>query len=320
MPIQESTYTAPLLFQNGHVATIYAGLFRRVNGLIQRRERIKLADGDFLDLDWSYAENESQKAVILLHGLEGHGQRPYITGSARILNEAGFDACAVNFRGCSGETNHLFRSYHSGATEDLEAVIKHLISLDKYSGIYIKGFSLGGNLALKYLGEGREIPAEVKGTVAVSVPCDLHDSLIQLLKPKNLLYARRFRRHLVDKLWAKHQKFPDMISKSEIAEIRTLKDFDDIYTSKAHGFKDAIDYYRQCSSKQFLGSIRTPALIINARNDSFLGNACYPEDEARKNKYVFLNMPFHGGHVGFQGKNNVSYTEDVASKFLSEIC
>ncbi len=319
MPIQESKYSPPLLFRNGHIATIYAGLFRRVYGLEQKRERMILPDGDFLDLDWSYTRSEANRVVILLHGLEGHGQRPYITGSAKMFNVAGYDACAVNFRGCSGETNTLFRSYHSGATEDLEAVINHIIELDRYSEIYIKGFSLGGNMTLKYLGEGRKVPKEVKAAVTVSVPCNLHDSLIQLLKPKNVLYAKRFRNHLVAKLWAKHEKFPELITAREIKAVKNLKDFDDIYTSKAHGFENALDYYAQCSSGQFLKYIQLPTLIINARNDSFLGPPCYPEEEASKNPMLYLKMPVYGGHVGFFGAQNISYTEKMAVHFLDEV-
>ena len=315
----EIPYSPPLLFRNGHIATIYAGLFRRVHGVEQQRERMNLPDGDFMDLDWSYSKNESDKLVVLLHGLEGHGQRPYITGSAKIFNQHGYDACAVNFRGCSGETNTLFRSYHSGATEDLDAVLNHVVSLEKYSQIIIKGFSLGGNMTLKYLGEGRSVPKEVKAAVAISVPCDLHDSLIQLLKPKNVLYAKRFRNHLVAKLWAKHEKFPDLISREEIRAIKNLKDFDDIYTSKAHGFDDAIDYYTRCSSKQFLKGVNTPTLIINARDDSFLGQACYPIEEVDNNENLFMEMPAYGGHVGFYEKDNISYTEKLAVKFLREL-
>lgn len=319
MPIQESKYSPPLLFRNGHIATIYAGLLRRVDGLVQKRERITLPDGDFLDLDWSYARTPVKKMVILLHGLEGHGQRPYITGSAKIFNQAGYDACAVNFRGCSGETNKMFRSYHSGATEDLEAVIDYVIGMDKYSEVYIKGFSLGGNMTLKYLGEGRKVPEQVKAAVAVSVPCDLHDALIQLLKPKNILYAKRFRNHLVAKLWAKHPKYPNDITVKEIRAIKNLKDFDDIYTSKAHGFENAIDYYNKCSSNQFLKGIQIPSLIINAKNDSFLGASCYPEEEAWKNNSVYLKMPVYGGHVGFYDSTNISYTEKMSIKFLQEV-
>ncbi len=318
MPIVPSEYSPPFWFRNSHTSTIYAGLFRRVKGLEQKRKRIILPDGDFLDLDWSYAETPSRKLVVLLHGLEGHGQRPYMTGSAKMFNTLGFDACAVNFRGCSGETNLLFRSYHSGATEDLEAVIEHVVSLDTYTSIYIKGFSLGGNMTLKYLGEGRNIPKQLKAVVAVSVPCDLHDSLIQLQKTQNALYSRRFINHLVNKLWFKNQRFPKQISVTEIKAIRTLKDFDDIYTSKAHGFKDAMDYYVQCSSKQFLPGIGIPTLLVNAKDDSFLGSSCYPVKEARNNPSLYLDMPVYGGHVGFNERGNISYTERIAGKFIAE--
>ena len=139
-----------------------------------------------------------------------------------------------------------------------------------YSEIYLKGFSLGGNLLLKYLGEGNDVPRELKGAVAVSVPCDLHSSCKQLMSPKNVLYAIRFKGNLLDKLRQKQTLFPEMISDADIKKIKTLKDFDDIYTSRAHNFKDALDYYEQCSSLQFLPNIKVPSLIINAKNDSFL--------------------------------------------------
>ena len=318
MPLVSSDYNPPLFFKNGHISTIYSGIVRTVNGISQARERLELLDGDFLDLDWSYAAKQNQKVVVLLHGLEGNAQRPYIIGSAKLFIKNGYDSCAVNFRGCSGEVNRRYRSYHSGATEDLEAVIYYLLESKKYSEIYIKGFSLGGNLTLKYLGEGREVPKEVKGAIAVSVPCSLHSSLKQLLKPKNFLYAKRFKNHLLEKLRAKQQLFPEKISDEDIKNVRTLKDFDDIYTSRAHGFKDALDYYAQCSCLQFLNRIKVPSLIINAQNDSFLGIECYPRKEAAKNQNVYLEVPKYGGHVGFLNSENITYTEQRAIKFLKE--
>jgi hypothetical protein len=319
MPQLPSPYDPPFLFKNGHVSTVYYGLFRKIDGLAQERERLELPDGDFMDLDWSYAMARSKKVVILLHGLEGHGQRPYITGSAKQLNGGGFDCCAVNFRGCSGETNRLYRSYHSGATEDLHAVVQHILETKKYSEIYVKGFSLGGNMALKYAGESKSLPTALKGIVVVSVPCDLYSSLRALLRMENALYASRFKKHLVAKLRAKQKLFPELIPNNDIEKIKTLKDFDDIYTSRAHGFKDALDYYAQCSSLQFLKNIHIPSLIINARNDSFLGPECYPVLEAEANQKIYLEMPAYGGHVGFFDANNIAYTEKRALKFLSEI-
>ncbi|WP_421808513.1 YheT family hydrolase [Flagellimonas sp.] len=319
MPQLDSDYTPPLLFKNGHFATIYSGIIRSVNGVVQKRERITLSDGDFLDLDWSDSVTQTQKLVILLHGLEGDAQRPYITGSAKILNQNGYDTCAVNYRGCSGEPNVKYRSYHSGATEDLIEVLNHILNTKNYSEIYLKGFSLGGNLLLKYLGEGNEVPKEIKGAVAVSVPCNLHDSCKQLLSTKNIMYAIKFKGNLLGKLRQKQQMFPDKISGNDIKSIKTLKDFDDIYTSQAHGFEDALDYYEKSSSLQFLPHIQVPSLIINAKDDSFLGPECYPIKETDKNTKLFLEMPSYGGHVGFWGKNNITYTEKRALAFFNSI-
>lgn len=319
MPLVSSNYSPPLFFKNGHFATIYCGLFRKVNGVFQKRERLPLPDGDFLDLDWSDSITPSKKLVILLHGLEGDGQRPYITGSAKLFNQNGYDACAVNYRGCSGETNTLYRSYHSGVTEDLKEVIGHILKTKDYSEIYIKGFSLGGNLALKYLGEDSTVPKEIKGAVAVSVPCNLHSSCQQLLTFNNILYAIRFKRNLIAKLRKKQELFPDLITDSDIKKIKNLKDFDDIYTSKAHNFKDALDYYTQCSSLQFLPNIKVPSLIINALDDSFLDPECYPFSEAEQNPNLYLETPKHGGHVGFWGKHNITYTEKKALDFFNQL-
>ena len=319
MPQLTSDYTPPLFFKNGHFSTIYSGIIRSVNGVVQKRERITLSDGDFLDLDWSDSVTPSKKLVILLHGLEGDAQRPYITGSAKILNQNSYDACAVNYRGCSGEPNVKYRSYHSGATEDLIEVLNHILNTKNYSEIYLKGFSLGGNLLLKYLGEGNDVPKEIKGAVAVSVPCNLHDSCKQLLSIKNIMYAIKFKGNLLGKLRQKQHMFPDKISDNDIKSIKTLKDFDDIYTSQAHGFEDALDYYKKSSSLQFLPHIQVPSLIINAKDDSFLGPECYPIKETDRNNKLFLEMPSYGGHVGFWGKNNITYTEKRALAFFDSI-
>lgn len=221
MPILNSTYKPLFLFKNGFVSTVYSGLVRRVK-LDQERERMTLGDGDFLDLDWSYSKTKSNKLIILLHGLEGNGQRPYMTGTAKLFNENGVDAVCVNFRGCSGEDNVKFSSYHSGATGDLKAVIAHVISTKGYSEIYLKGISLGANIILKYLGELNLIPDQIKAAVAVSVPCYLAGSALELHKFKNKLYHDRFLRHLLDKLKIKQKRFPELLSLKELNSIKTL--------------------------------------------------------------------------------------------------
>ena len=318
MPILESTYKPPFYFKNGFISTVYSGLIRRVS-LNQERERIMLSDGDFLDLDWSFSNKKSNKLIILLHGLEGHGQRPYMTGTAKHFNSNDIDAVCVNFRGCSGENNLNYYSYHSGFIDDLHAVIKHAIVSKDYSEIYLKGISLGANVILKYLGEHNNIPNQVKASIAVSVPCDLHGSCKELHKLKNKLFHDRFLKDLVEHLKEKQRLFPEELSVEKINTIKTLFEFDNVYTSKAHGFKDALDYYQKSSSLQFLSSITVPSLIINALNDSFLSPECYPIKEAKNNANLFLEMPNQGGHAGFVDKNNIYYNEHRALAFIKNL-
>ena len=186
-----------------------------------------------------------------------------------------------------------------------------------YSEIYLKGFSLGGNIILKYLGEHHAIPDQVKASIAVSIPCDLYGSCKELHKLKNKLFHDRFLRDLVKHLKEKQKLFPEELSIELINTIKTLIEFDTIYTSKAHGFKDALDYYKKSSSLQFLHNIKTPTLIINALNDSFLSSECYPVKEAKRNPNLYLEMPNYGGHAGFVDKKNVYYNEKRALDFIN---
>ena len=319
MPVVESTYKPLYLLKNGFVATVYSGLFRHVNGVNQERERLTLADGDFLDLDWSHSVEKSNKLCILLHGLEGDSKRPYMLGASKHFNMNGIDTVSVNFRGCSGESNVKYRSYHSGDTDDLEEVIQHLISTKSYSEIYINGFSLGGNVILKYLGARENIPIQIKAAIAISVPCSLYGSCVELHKFKNIPYHDRFKGDLIRKLKQKQIQFPDNITSDEINGIKTLKDFDDVYTSKAHGFKDAMDYYTKSSSLQFLENIKIPTLVINALNDSFLSHDCFPVKAAKHNPNLYLEMPKYGGHVGFIASKNVYYNEKRGLEFLGRL-
>lgn len=318
MPLVASAYRPGMLYRNGHVSTIYSAVLRKVDAPDQVRERISLPDGDFLDLDWTPAKGSPGKVLLLLHGLEGNTQRPYMLGAAKLFAENGYEVCAVNFRGCSGEPNRRFRSYHSGATEDLEAVLRHVLETRAGARVYLKGFSLGGNLILKFLGEHPRFSRRLAGAAVISVPCDLHDSLRQLEQRKNWPYARRFLSSLRAKAEQKQRQFPDRLSKGEVENIRTLKDFDDFYTSRAHGFKDALDYYQKCSSKQFLPGIALPTLLLNARNDSFLGPACYPVAACRSHPRLHLEIPAFGGHVGFVGTGAYFYSELRSLEFLDQ--
>lgn len=317
MPIVTSHFKSSFLFRNGFVSTVYSGLIRRLK-INQFRERITLRDDDFIDLDWSYGDKPSKSVVILLHGMEGHGQRPYITGPALLFNKNNIDAICVNFRCCSGELNLNYSSYHLGMSEDLDDVVKHVISLDKYDSIFIKGISLGANMLLKYFGEGNDIPSQVKGGMAVSAPCDLSGSAKALHEVRNLPYQINFLWGLLKRLKLKQKQYPDLITKSQVRSIFTLNDFDEVYTSRAHGFKNAQDYYKKASSLQFLKTIKTPVLVLNALNDSFLSKDCFPYKEAKENPYLHLETPSKGGHVGFISLNDFYYNEKRALEFFLE--
>ncbi|AUC81237.1 YheT family hydrolase [Lacinutrix sp. Bg11-31] len=319
MPILTTTYKPKFIFRNGHLSTIYSGLLRKVEGVTQKRERLTLPDNDFLDLDWSYTTKKTNQLLIVLHGLEGNAQRHYMLGSAKMANQNNIDAVCVNFRGCSGEVNNSFQSYHSGKTDDLASVLKHITEQFHYDTIYLKGFSLGGNVILKYLGENNQIPKQVKGAVTVSVPVFLRGSLEKLMSIENVLYSKKFLKNLRAKLKGKQELFPQNIKNEDLIAIKTLKDFDDFYTSKAHNFIDAYDYYEKSSSLPFLAGIKIPTLLINAQNDSFLSKECYPIEAAKQNEYLYLEMPKYGGHVGFCDSENIYYSEKRMLEFISKL-
>lgn len=304
MPLLQSTYRAPRFLSGGHLQTLFATLFRRVTGVRYQRERVELDDGDFLDLDWSRVG--AGRLVVLCHGLEGDTSQPYIRGMAKAFNRIGWDALAWNYRGCSGEPNRTLRAYHSGATEDLEAVLLHALKNKNYSKAALVGFSLGGNLILKYLGErGAKIDARIQKAVAFSVPCDLKASSAHLAKPANKIYMMAFLSRLKKKIRAKKKLFPGQIDDRGYFKLKTFKDFDDRYTATLHGFKDALDYWKQSSALGYLDAISIPTLMVNAQDDPFLPEECFPEAVARNHPYLYLETPPTGGHVGF-----VSFNED----------
>lgn len=318
MPLISSNYIPPPLYRSGDVATIYAATLRKVPGRVPERERLELNDGDFLDLDWFYSEETSDKAVILLHGLAGNSTRPYMKGMAKIFNKNGWDAISVNLRGCSDEMNRLYRSYHAGVTNDLEEIVAHVLSDSKYQYITLVGFSLGGNIVLKYLSEERKFPAEILTGIGISVPCDLAGSLGAINRMRNFVYAQRFLMNLKEQLLARAEKFPEKVNPDAVKKCRSLRDIDNLYTSRAHGFKDASDYYKKASSLFSLENIQIPSLIINAKNDSFLSEESYPYKKAENSEYLHLETPMYGGHVGFVSKSTHYYHEKSALEFAEK--
>ena len=339
MPLIPSDHAAPFYLFNGHLQTIIPSL-RRVKGVHYQRERIRTSDGDFLDLDWSLTESRTEslpksqtelptestagqptdRLAILSHGLEGDSRRPYVLGMVRELNARGWDALAWNYRGCSGEPNQELRFYHSGATDDLEAVVHHALATGRYRQLALIGFSLGGNLTLKYLGEqGTALPSEIHRAVVFSVPLDLRSCAVKLGTRGNLLYHHRFLRSLRRKVRTKAARMPEQLN-LDYRLVKTLRDFDNHYTAPLHGFRDADEYYQRCSAKGFLASITIPTLIVNAKNDPILAAECYPVETVRNLPRVFLEIPEKGGHCGFFAKtlHGTYWSEARALRFLEE--
>ncbi len=304
-------YTPPVLLFNRHLETIYPSLLRKVSFRRPRRERITTPDDDFLDLDWY--EQGAKKLVLISHGLEGNSNRSYMVGMSRAFFRAGYDVVAWNFRGCSGEINRQLRFYHSGATDDLHTVISHIAR--SYHDIRLVGFSLGGNMTLKYLGE-RIVHAAVKKAVAISVPLNLYTSCVVISRPSNWIYTRRFLISLSAKVRAK-PALARVLDVGKLSAMRTLLEFDDHFTGPLHGFSGARDYYQRCSSITFLPQIKVPTLLLNALNDPFLSPECYP---VVSNPNITTGYPGRGGHVGFArfDGNGLYWSEMRALAFMDE--
>lgn len=297
--IEKSRYRAPMWLPGGHLQTIYPALFRKVARVTQRLERLELPDGDFIDLAW--ASQGRRRLAILSHGLEADYDAAYMQGMAAALVRNGWDVLVWNFRGCGDEPNRLLRMYHSGATEDLDAVVGHALENHPAESVALIGFSLGGNLTLKYLGESPEkISLRIQSAATFSVPCNLACSSQTLSKSSNKIYMEHFLSNMKDKIRAKNRLFPGELDLMGLNHIRTFQEFDDRFTAPIHGFRNAVDYWEQSSCRQFLTNIRIPTLLVNALNDPFLGPRCYPCDEAASSDVFYFEMPNEGGHIGFR--------------------
>ena len=315
--INKSNYHAPLFLQNGHIQSIYPTLFRKFDTCFYERERIFTPDDDFLDIDWS--RTGSNKLAIISHGLEGNSHRNYVVGMVKMLNRNGWDALEWNYRSCSGEMNRRLRFYNSGTIDDLEVVIEHASKIESYKEIVLIGFSMGGNLSLLYLGnKGSRVDSKIGRSVVFSVPCDLKASTRELAKFKNRIYMGRFLKTLHQKIRTKMKLMPGQINDDNYHLIKNFKDYDDRYTAPLHGFNNAEDYWSKCSSNRFIPEIKIPTLIVNARNDPFIADGCYPVNETSDSKCVYLETPRSGGHVGFmQFKRDKSYwSEERTIEFL----
>lgn len=280
--------------------TVFANLWRPPSGLRPRRERWETPDGDFLDVDRH--GDDRAPAVLVLHGLEGSSRAPYVRRAVRALRDHGLSAVALNFRSCSGEMNRLPRLYHSGETGDLDFAVRRLVAERPGRPLGLVGFSLGGNVAAKWLGErGEAVPPELRAGAVISVPWDLAACAAAVDGPGfwPMIYRERFLRMLRAKALAKARRFPGLLDAGAIRALRSFRAFDDRATAPVHGFAGAEDYWERCSAGRYLAGVRRPLLAISAVDDPMVPPASLPREAAGRNPAVELLVAPGGGHVGF---------------------
>ena len=294
--MSNAAFHPPIWLRNPHLQTILPKLFRRRPVLSLRRQRIELADGDFIDLAWSDAcAGPNAPIVLILHGLEGTLQSHYALPTMAALDANGFRPVFMHLRGCSGEPNRLSRSYHSGASDDLAEVLAQLRAQNKPAEAAI-GFSLGGNLLLKYLGETGPL-AELRAAAAISVPFVLKDACRRLEQGTSRLYQHYLLSRLKSSYQQKFSQRPSPLA-VHLEELHTLYAYDNEVTAPLNGFAGADDYYARCSSINHLQHISTPTLILHAEDDPFMFRHNIPTP-GQVGSGVRLAVQRHGGHVGF---------------------
>jgi predicted alpha/beta-fold hydrolase len=300
-----------------HLQTLYPSLFRTRCAPRLSRQRLELPDGDFVDLDWT--GGTGGMVVLVLHGLEGNLESHYTGALLKVLAQRGYTAGLLYFRNCSGEPNRLPRSYHSGDTGDLDFVIRHIQQAFPGRDIAVIGYSLGGNVLLKWLGE-QAAAAPVRTAIAISVPFDLNSAALKLETGLSRIYQR----HLLKKLTAAVQRkaplHPPPVPMERLQELRTFRQFDNAITAPLNGFKDVDDYYGHSSCGQYLHGIRTPTLIIQSRDDPFLPAAALPAEDDL-GPAVVLELSRRGGHVGFiTGPNPLRPCYWLEQRILQHLC
>ncbi|WP_251358207.1 hydrolase [Kangiella sp. TOML190] len=301
--LKESEFKPPWWLSNRHLQTFWSPLAPKTPIPNLLRKRLELADGDFLDLDWVNRDKTSP-TLVLLHGLEGNLDSPYLRRMLNQLEAKGWRGLLVYWRGCSGEPNRTDKTYHAGRSEDLEAVMQHLAANDIEQPIFVAGYSLGANILLKWLGEkGRDgLDAPIRAGFAVSTPFDLSICADSIDKGFSKIYKHYLLSTLKKKIIAKYSaerllKLLNLTAK-DILLISSMREFDDRISSKLNGFLDANDYYVQSSSKQYLKYIQVPTVVMHAADDPFMSPEIIPK-ESELTSSLELRISENGGHVGF---------------------
>ncbi len=317
--VKHSSFKPAWWLPGPHMQTIWPALCRReLKNIVLKRERFELEDGDFIDLDWT--EKKEGPIVLILHGLEGSIHSSYAKGMLHAIQQQGWRGVFMHFRGCSGEMNRHPQSYHSGDTKDVARIVDALRQREKCNTVAAIGFSLGGNVLLKWLGEmGADIP--LCAAVGISVPFELGKSAARVQQGFSRVYQQHFMRSLRKKIQDKFETQPAPIPLPVLNELHSVREFDDKVTAPLHGFADAEDYYQRCSSRQFLKNIAVPTLLLQSKDDPFMTIDLLP-DQQELSSHVKFELTEQGGHVGFVSGfipwRPLYWLEKRVPEFLSE--
>ena len=281
-----------------HAQTLWASLCRLTPRPVYHRQRLELSDGDFLDIDWAQpAQSPDCPLVLILHGLEGSSRSSYVRGLVVALQRCKVQSVVLNFRGCSGEVNRLQRTYHSGETGDLDQIVRWLHHHFPNRPLVVVGYSLGGNVLLKWLGE-RSDDAPVTAAAVAGAPMQLNVCADRMEQGFSRVYLWQLVRSLRAKVHRKFAHKPGIVDLTRVARCRGFWSFDEHVTAPLHGFTSAADYYQRSSARQYIRDIARPTLVVHAADDPFMTSDVLPRSH-EKSPNVALQVSESGGHVGF---------------------
>lgn len=309
------------LLRNPHIQTIGVNVLLSMQGITYERVRLTTPDDDFFDLDVPSTNDglsDDALTVLVVHGLEGSARRGYMCATYREMAQAGIRAIGMNLRSCSGELNRHPYSYHLGSTQDLPLALDWLRQRYPAAGLALMGFSLGGNITLKFTGEqGRALVGSLRAAIAISPPFDATRSARLNVFPNTI-----YRRYLLQGLTAKASANAAAINRAGVdasagIRARTLRDYDNAIIAPLNGFTDADDYYRRASCGQFLSGIAIPTLIIRSKDDPFFYDDIPYASVAANAQITGIFTPY-GGHCGFlEGwRQIVPWAQRTAAQWL----
>ena len=261
--------------------------------------------------------------VVIVHGLEGSSDSQYVIGTGSKAWAAGMNVVRMNMRNC-GNTEHLGPTlYNSSMSADVGSIAKTLIANDGLEKLAFIGYSMGGNLVLKLLGEwGASAPRQVKAGVGVSPAVDLAPSADALHHPANRVYEWKFLRGLRSRLRRKAALFPERYDVRHLRGMRSLRDFDDQITARYSGFRDAQDYYSQAAAARVVDAIAVPTLILHSLDDPFIRVLPATREKLLHNLHITYVETTQGGHCAFLADANGydgRWAERQAIAFLQRV-